>query len=76
MIYHIAEPQVWLAQQNAESYSPEAFAEEGFVHCSDFKQVASTAKRYYQGRDDLLILEIDPTQLAAETRYENLLGGL
>ena len=75
MIYHIAEQQIWDAQLNAENYQPEAFTWEGFVHCSDHSQVARTADKYYQGRQDLVILEIDPTQLKAETRYENLLGG-
>ena len=75
MIYHIAEKDIWQAQQDAETYQPTAFAQEGFVHCSDLPQVERTASNYYKNRDDLVLLEIDPTQLLPETRYENLLGG-
>ena len=75
MIYHIAEKAIWQSQQDADAYQPTAFTDEGFVHCSDLPQVARTANNYYQGRADLLLLEIDATQLMPETRYENLLGG-
>lgn len=75
MIYHIAEQTIWLAQQDADTYQPTEFKQEGFIHCSDLQQVERTANNYYQGRDDLVLLEIDPTQLIPETRYENLLGG-
>lgn len=75
MIYHIAEQAVWLQQQAAATYQPTEFAHEGFIHCSVWQQVERTANNYYRGRDDLVLLEIDPTQLTAETRYENLLGG-
>jgi len=76
MIYHIVEQAVWEAQQALPDYQPAAFVSEGFVHCSNDTQVIPTAGRYYQGRKDLLVLEVDPTQLLADTRYENLLGGV
>ncbi len=75
MIYHIAEQHVWQALQDADFYQPTTFGSEGFVHCSDLQQVERTANNYYQGRNDLVLLEIDPTHLMPETRYENLLGG-
>ncbi len=74
MIYHITTQSAW-TQSEANSYHPPSFAEEGFVHCSDFQQVERSANKYYQAQVDLLLLAIDPTRLDAETRYENLLGG-
>lgn len=75
MIFHIAEKLVWKACEKLDSYVPSEYLEEGFVHCSEFSQVEKTAKNYYQGRDDLVLLAIDPEKLGAETRYENLIGG-
>lgn len=42
---------------------PERFAEEGFVHLSTRWQAPRTAARHYAGRDDLLLLVIDPGAL-------------
>ena len=75
MIYHIAEQNVWDAQSTLPDYKPDAYATEGFIHCSNYEQVVPTSERYYQGRDDLVILEVDQTKLTSEVRYENLLGG-
>ena len=47
----------------------------GFIHCSFEDQVAATAERFYGGRDDVLLLRIDPSRLEAAVRVENLEGG-
>lgn len=49
-----------------------SLVEEGFIHCSTASQVAATAQRFYSGRDDVLVLEIDPSRLEAEVRHEDL----
>jgi len=48
---------------------------EGFIHCSFADQVQGVADRFYCGRHDVLLLVIDPSQLPAEPRVENLDGG-
>ena len=75
MIFHIAEKSVWEACEQLDSYVPSEYLDEGFVHCSKLSQVEKTANNYYRGRDDLVLLAIDPEKLSAETRYENLIGG-
>jgi uncharacterized protein (DUF952 family) len=52
-----------------------SLAEVGFIHCSFEDQVAATADRFYRGRDDVLLLQIDPTRMDTTVRVENLDGG-
>jgi uncharacterized protein (DUF952 family) len=49
--------------------------EEGFVHCSFPHQVQATADRYYRGRDDIVLLRIDPDRLAADVVVEESSSG-
>ena len=75
MIFHIAEKLVWEACAKLDSYVPSEYLNEGFVHCSKLSQVEKTANNYYRGREDLVLLAIDPEKLESVTRYENLIGG-
>ena len=56
-------------------YVPENFDAEGFIHCSYAQQLASVADRFFPGRSDLVLLEIDRTALTCEVVEENLEGG-
>ena len=75
MIYHIAEQSIWKASDKLAGYIPSEYRAEGFIHCSELSQVEKTANNYYRGRDDLVLLVIDPEKLLPETKYENLNGG-
>ena len=51
-----------------------SLADEGFIHCSFEHQVAATAERFYAGRDDVVVLHVDPDRLDHEVRVEDLVG--
>ena len=70
MIYHIAIGAEWESQANEPTYAPDRYQEDGFIHCSEQHQLETVAERNFRGRDDLLILELLPTKLDPETRYE------
>jgi uncharacterized protein (DUF952 family) len=70
MIYHIAARADWEAAQAAGAYTADSLGSEGFIHCSTGAQVPGTAARFFAGRADLLLLQIDPARLTAELRYE------
>ncbi|MFW6248031.1 MAG: GNAT family N-acetyltransferase [bacterium] len=70
LIYHIAERDAW--ESTEDTYRPVGFESEGFVHCSRWSQVRPVAKAMFAGRDDLVLLEIDPIFLQADVRYEDL----
>jgi hypothetical protein len=47
----------------------------GFIHCSYAHQVAGVANAFYADLQDLVLMVIDPTRLAAPLRPEAALHG-
>ncbi len=74
-IYHITTKTEADAAVSSGEYTPQTFADEGFIHCSYAGQVQGVANRYYRGQDELVLLEIDPAMLTCDVIDENLLGG-
>ena len=58
-MFHMAGREEWEAAATDHAYAPGAYAAESFVHCSYREQLAGVYQRYYAGRDDLVVLEID-----------------
>nr|WP_236705478.1 DUF952 domain-containing protein [Frankia sp. ACN1ag] len=54
----------------AAGYRPASLGTEGFIHFSTPAQVVATANRFYAGRDDLLLVVVDPERLTAPLRWE------
>jgi uncharacterized protein (DUF952 family) len=80
MIFHLAEPAAWADAQRADDrcYRAASLATQGFIHLSFPDQVAATFERYYTGRDDLVLLEVDehhPVIAAALVVEQGLSGG-
>lgn len=48
---------------------------DGFVHLSSADQVKETARRYFSGRDDLMLISVDGGRLGASLRWEESRGG-
>jgi uncharacterized protein (DUF952 family) len=69
-ILHLATEGAWAAA--GTTYVPEAFADDGFVHCSAPHQIADVADARFAGRTDLVLLTIDPTLLNAPVVWEDL----
>jgi uncharacterized protein (DUF952 family) len=76
MIVHICERDAWEVAQTAGEYRPASVGVEGFIHASKPNQVLGVANRFYQGRQDLLLLWIDLQRLGPELRYEPADGDL
>lgn len=68
----VPEP-VWRAQADAREYRPEAFAEEGFVHCTDGEALLiEVANQYYRADPrPFLALDVDLGRVAARAVYED-----
>jgi uncharacterized protein (DUF952 family) len=64
VILHICDRATLEAARADGWLRPAGFAEIGFVHCSDPGTVHLPASALYAGRDDLVLLEVDPARLA------------
>jgi uncharacterized protein (DUF952 family) len=68
-LFHIAEQSFWDAAQASGEYRVPSLDAEGFIHLSTRAQFVATANRYYVGRNDLVLLEVDERSLG-DLRYE------
>jgi glutathione S-transferase len=78
-IHHLALADEWAAALSAgdpyrRSTIGRSLDDEGFIHCSFAHQVAATAERYYAGRSDVVVLEIDIGRVERILRVEDLAG--
>ncbi|MCC6260221.1 MAG: DUF952 domain-containing protein [Anaerolineales bacterium] len=70
MIYHITSRAEWDAAKLQGVYTAPSLETEGFIHCSTHAQVAQVANAFYTGRNDLVLLKIDESQLQPELKWE------
>jgi uncharacterized protein (DUF952 family) len=78
-LYHLALVDEWeLAVAAGDGYRrstvDSSLDEVGFIHCSFLHQVEATRARFYAGRQDVVLLCIDPDRLDVEVRVEDLHG--
>lgn len=65
MLYRLAEPTDWQHARQTGFFASADLAAEGFIHASEAHQILETARRYYAGRADLVLLEWDEAALTA-----------
>jgi uncharacterized protein (DUF952 family) len=75
-IVHVAERAAWERAQHDGAYRAASLDTEGFIHCSTPWQVGRVADALFAGRDDLVLLVIDPSRLESEPVFENCEGGI
>ena len=69
-LLHLLPADDWAAAPAEGELRPASLAEQGFVHLSTAEQVALPATRLFRGREDLLLLVVDPDLLGAEVHWE------
>jgi uncharacterized protein (DUF952 family) len=75
VIFHIATRDGWNEAAGAGEYRADTLETEGFIHCSEAHQVADVANVRFRGREDLVLLWIDPARVRSEIKYENASDG-
>ena len=73
-LFHITTREQWNHARLAGSYQAESLVREGFIHLSTAAQLEATAARHFAGRQGLVVLEIDPSRLRWEVRWEEAHG--
>ena len=70
MILHLLSREAWAeAQANGQLVAP-SVATEGFAHCSTEHQMVDVANKYYSGTNNMVLLNIDPTKLTSQLKFE------
>lgn len=69
-IYHIVPNNAWEEALEDGVYRADTLDAEGFIHLSKREQVLGVANARFTGHNGLLLLEVDPTRLEAELKYE------
>ncbi len=76
MIYHLVTEKEYLQSIGDQSYAPASLGRDGFVHCALEVSVTAVANDYYANvADRLLLLQIVPEKLKAQTKYETAKPG-
>lgn len=71
-LLHIISKQEVETAKASGVYKPDSLTSEGFIHCSYPNQVCRVADYLFKGSADLVLLEIDTTQLTCEVVDEDL----
>jgi uncharacterized protein (DUF952 family) len=70
LLVHLCGSQEWSQALEGGGIAPGPSGSDEFVHLSAPEQVHLPANRLYRGRDDLVLLYIDPAALDAPVRWE------
>ncbi len=75
-IYKIASRQDWDDASKQGAYRGSADdLRDGFIHFSTRDQLAETARKHFAGRNDLVLIAIDPLPLGQALKWEASRGG-
>lgn len=71
--FHLTPQEDWTRQANDPTYTPDAYAQDGFVHCTDGEaNVLAVGNLFYRGDPrPYVALVLDPARLTADVRYED-----
>jgi uncharacterized protein (DUF952 family) len=70
IIYHLTTRPEWAQAKFKGQYEHPSLAEEGFIHCSEERQIPGVLDRYFRGQTDLLKLSIDTERLLSPLYYD------
>ncbi|HEX6383569.1 MAG TPA: DUF952 domain-containing protein [Anaerolineae bacterium] len=71
LILHITTRQQWQNAEATGAYRTDSLESEGFIHCSTSEQVLGPANAMYRGRQDLVLLCIDPARVQPPIVFED-----
>ena len=75
LLFHLTSKEEWKAYSKEGYINPESLTTEGFIHTSTGEQVEETANRIFKGREDMLLLVIDPLRIQEPIKHEKAENG-
>lgn len=76
LVYKIVDKMLWRTAEATGIFCGSADdTRDGFIHFSTGTQAPVTARKYFGGRDDLLLVAVDPSAFGAAMRWEVSRGG-
>ena len=75
LLFHITDQATWEAVKNSQFYEGDTLLSERFIHCCFREQIEGVLSNWFKGKDNLVLLEIDPQKVRSPIQYENLDGG-
>ena len=70
IVCHVTTITAWKQAQAKGFYQHPSFEQEGFIHCSEDRQVAGVLERYFDGQTDLVKLVIDTDKLTSKFVFD------
>ncbi len=70
LLLHLTTPADWREALRTGAIAPPSLAEVGFVHLSTPEQVSLPAGRLFHGRDDVLLVVLEPALIGVDVRWE------
>jgi len=70
IIFHLTSGQEWQEAQLKGRYEAASLSDEGFIHCSEERQVAGVLDRYFKGRTGIVKLHIETERLTSPLYYD------
>ncbi len=71
-LFHIVKRADWEVLDLNADYEPASLASEGFIHLSIARQLLASAKRYFEPLDEVLVVDISETAIAANLRFDQV----
>lgn len=69
-IYHVTTNKAWEEAQSKQSYVPQDFDKDGFIHCSIERQIEGVLERFYKGHTGLVKLKIEKAKVQRPVLFE------
>ena len=74
-LFHVLSRSEWEALEGESEHRPASLETNGFVHLCREEQLPGVIERWFAGRTDLVVLELDPERLDAPLDWAKLPHG-
>ncbi len=69
-IYHVTTQMEWEQALLKNEYLPMQYEQDGFIHCSNERQIPGVLDRFYNGQTGLVKLKIEKAKVQRPVLYE------